>query len=150
MTDCEFLDSCNFFNDQTTDMPHTKEYLKSLYCKGDRFTDCAIHRISTRHGTERVPRHLYPIDVYKMLDFRQIATMGGLDMVLKVIYTDGNPGKVKSSTLEGLKKAGKIIAFHCSEGWIDVRRKSRTNFNGLDRRRTNPEKFFEGLDFGGR
>lgn len=66
-------------------------------------------------------------------------------MVLNVIYTDGTAGKIKSNTLDGARKSGKIIAFHCSEGWVDVRRKIKGPYYGFDRRRTNEEKFFAGF-----
>jgi len=62
-------------------------------------------------------------------------------MRLNVIYTDGTSGKVKSTKLEGLRKSGEIIAFHCSEGWVDVRPKSKSTCNGVERRKTNQEKF---------
>lgn len=65
---------------------------------------------------------------------------------IKVIYTDGTSEKIRALTLEVVKKTGKIIAFHCSEGWIEVRRKGKSTFNGVDRRKTTPEKFFAGFD----
>ena len=64
-------------------------------------------------------------------------------MFLKVIYPDGTSGMVKASIIEGLMKSGKIIAFHCSEGWVEVRRRRNVEeFNGIDRRKTKPESFF--------
>jgi len=148
MANCEFLGSCNFLNEQTAVMPYTKEHLKlkSLYCDGASFTECAIYMISKIYGKDKVPKHLYPNDVYKLLDFNLFETNGGNNMVLNVIYTDGTSGKIKSSTLDGVRKSGKIIAFHCSEGWVDVRRKSKSTYNGVDRRRTNQEKFFAGFN----
>ena len=64
-------------------------------------------------------------------------------MFLKVIYPDDTSGMVKASIIEGLMKSGKIVAFHCSEGWVEVRRKRNIEeYNGIDRRKTNPESFF--------
>lgn len=66
-------------------------------------------------------------------------------MQIKVIYPDGTSDMVKASIIEGLIKAGKIIAFLCSEGWVEVRRKSKGSFYGIDRRRTEPKRFFAGF-----
>ena len=63
-------------------------------------------------------------------------------MQIKVIYADRTSGMVKASTIDGLMKAGKIIAFYCSEGWVEARRKSKNTYNGVDRRRTKPKRFF--------
>ncbi len=56
-------------------------------------------------------------------------------MYLKVIYPDGTTGMVKSSTIPGLIKAGKIVAFQCSEGWVEERRKNKERYYGLERRK---------------
>jgi len=69
MENCEFLGSCNFFNEQTTDMPYTKEHLKNLYCNGASFAECAINMISKVYGKDEVPKHLYPNNVHTLLDF---------------------------------------------------------------------------------
>ena len=67
-------------------------------------------------------------------------------MFLKVIYPDGTSGMVKSSTIDGLTKEGKIIAFHCSEGWVEVRRKRNVEeYKGMDRRKNKPEYFYAGF-----
>ena len=67
-------------------------------------------------------------------------------MFLKVIYPDLTLGKINSSIIEGMMKAGKIIALHCSEGWIEVRRKGEgVPYSGIDRRKTKPETFFAGF-----
>jgi len=63
-------------------------------------------------------------------------------MLLKVIYTDGAFGTVRSANLEEMLKIGRIAAYQCSEGWVDVRRKSNSTFRREDRRRTKPELFF--------
>jgi hypothetical protein len=146
MAACELSDFCIFFNGQTTDMPHTKEYLKSLYCKGDLFTECDIYRISEIYGIDKVPKYFYPINMYDNMDLNLIDPNGGFDMLIKVLYTGGTLGKVKSSTLNNVMKSGEIIAFHCSEGWVDVRRKSKDTYSGVDRRRLDQEMFFAGFD----
>ena len=63
-------------------------------------------------------------------------------MLLNVIYADGTSGKIKSTTLEGLRKSGKIVAFHCSEGWVDVKPKSKSTYKWVERRISGQEKFF--------
>ncbi len=52
-------------------------------------------------------------------------------MFIKVIYSDGMPGRVRSSLLGRLMKAGEIVAYKCSEGWVELRRKqSRNEYDG--------------------
>lgn len=63
-------------------------------------------------------------------------------MFLKVVYPNGTSGMVKALTINGLMKAGEIIAFLCSEGWVEVRRKSKNTYGGADRRKTKPQHFF--------
>ena len=56
-------------------------------------------------------------------------------MFIKVIYPDGTPGKVRSSILRTMIQLGRIVAYKCSEGWIEVRRKkTATNYQGPKRR----------------
>lgn len=55
-------------------------------------------------------------------------------MFLKVICPDGTLSTVKSSELDTLIKFSKIVAFKCSEGWIELRRKRNNGYNGPDRR----------------
>jgi|SRR6185369_426164 len=141
MASCEFSGSCNFFNEQATVTSNTKEHLKRLYCNEVSFTECAIYLISKMYGEDKVPKRLCPNDVHKLLDFKLFETSGDSNMRLDVIYTDGTSGKIKSTTLEGAKKSGKIIAFHCSEGWVDARPKSKSTYNGVERRRSDLEKF---------
>jgi len=70
--------------------------------------------------------------------FNLLEPQGGLNMFLKVIYSDGKLGIVKSRTLDGLIKAGQVLAFHCSEGWVEARRKRNTkDYRGPERRRSN-------------
>jgi len=67
---------------------------------------------------------------------------GGAVMFIKVVYPDGTAGKVKSSMLDGLMKAGEIVAFRCSEGWVEARRKNKSMYRGINRREAQPEMFF--------
>ena len=142
MAQCELRDSCIFFNGQTKDMPHTRDYLKSLYCNGARFTDCALFSIYMSYGADKVPANLYPNDAYKLLDLNLAEPQEDLDMYLKVIYTGGASGWVRPSTLKDLQKSGRIIAFHYSAGWVEVRRTYHGTYRGFNRRRNNPEMFF--------
>jgi hypothetical protein len=145
MAHCDLHDSCFYFNEQATDMPHTTEYLRNLYCMGVSFSECALYRITKVYGQEKVPKDLYPNDMNEILNFSLFDPHGGLDMFLKVIYPDGISGMVKASKLYGLINECKIIAFHCSEGWVEVRRKNRGNYNGPDRRKSRPESFYAGF-----
>lgn len=120
MPHCDLRDSCFFFNGQTTDSPYTTEFLKKLYCKGFCFAECALYKISRAYGKDKVPKYLYPNDMFVGLNFER---HGRFDTLLKVISPDGTTGMAKASTIDGLMKAGKIIAFHCPEGWVEVRRK---------------------------
>ena len=57
-------------------------------------------------------------------------------MFLKVIYRDGTAGMVKASTIDDLMETGKIFTYHCSEGWVEIRRKqSNPNYQGPERRK---------------
>ncbi len=56
-------------------------------------------------------------------------------MLINVIYPDGTSGKVRASILNSLIKFGRIVAYKCSEGWIELRRKKDTsNYSGSERR----------------
>ena len=70
---------------------------------------------------------------------------GGAVMLRKVIYPGGTSSMVNFSKIYGLMKSDKIIAFYCSEGWVEVRRKSKSTYNGVDRRQTNPDRFYAGF-----
>jgi hypothetical protein len=140
MTICDIRGSCFFFNEQGTGMPHTTEYLKERYCRGD-FTECAIYRVSGSFGKEHVPRYLYPNDMLETLNFNLpdiSESQGGTAMWIEVIHTDGTLGTVRSSSLGELVKTGGIATYLCSEGWIEVRRKHvKGSFAGRERRKTN-------------
>ena len=138
MSICDLNGTCFFFNEQATDMPHTTEYLRELYCKGIKFTECALYRISKVYGKDKVPGYLYPNDIFDILNFNLIEPNGGLDIFQRVIYPDATSGIVKGSTIEGLMKSGKIVAFHCSEGWVEVRRTHNMDYTGPERRVAQP------------
>jgi hypothetical protein len=123
-------------------MPQTTEYLKDMYCNA-RFTECALFRISKVYGNDNVPQYLYPNDMYETLNFDLFDPDGGLDTFHKVIYTDGTVGVEKATKIGGLRRAGKIVAFHWSGGWVEVRRKSKSTYHGVDRRNTKPEMLFD-------
>ena len=56
-------------------------------------------------------------------------------MLIKVIYPDGTFGMTRSSSLGSLVQSQKIVAFQCSEGWVEVRRKQdETSYKGPERR----------------
>ncbi len=56
-------------------------------------------------------------------------------MLIKVIYPDGSSGSVRSSALGRMTKEGKIVAFKCTEGWVEVRRKhAPDDYKGPERR----------------
>jgi hypothetical protein len=44
-------------------------------------------------------------------------------MYINVIYPDGAAGKVRSSSLSRLIRSGEIVAYKCTEGWVELRRK---------------------------
>ena len=139
MTCCELRDSCFFFNKQEKDMPRTTDYLRRLYCTGDRFEECVLHKIAVAYGIDTIPKYLYPNDMFEILYFNLVARQEGLDMFLKVIYPDGASGMVKAAIIEGLIRTGKIVAFLCSEGWVEVRRKQKNeDYFGPERRVTGP------------
>lgn len=64
-------------------------------------------------------------------------------MFLKVIYRDLTLGKEKAQIIKRLMKAGRIIAIHSSEGWVEVRRMCNgIPYKGRDRRENQAERFF--------
>ncbi len=57
-------------------------------------------------------------------------------MLIKVIRTDGTPGKVRASRFGTTLKSGEIAAYQCSEGWIEVRRKRNAeDYRGFEKRK---------------
>ncbi len=56
-------------------------------------------------------------------------------MLIKVIYADGSTGLVRSSALGRMTKEEKIVAFKCTEGWVELRRKhAPADYEGPERR----------------
>lgn len=142
MANCEFVDSCSFFHEQTTTVPYTKEHLKSLYCTGVGFTGCAIHMIANIYGADKVPKHLYPNDVHKLLNFDLFAAREDSGRRQMVIYANGSSGLVPPSRVIELEKRAEIIACLGPNGWVEVRRKSNTAFHHANRRQAKPEDFY--------
>jgi hypothetical protein len=135
---CDLRDSCFFYNKQEKDMPHTVDYLIKLYCFGNRCKECVLHKIAESCGVDNVPKYLYPNDMHEILNFNLVARQEGLDMFLKVVYPDGSSGFERSTVIGQLSKSYKIVAYLCSEGWIEVRRKQKDkNYSGPERRRSN-------------
>ncbi len=53
-------------------------------------------------------------------------------MFISVIYPDGTSWKVRSSILRSLIQLGKVVAYKCSEGWVEVRRKKdSSDYTGM-------------------
>jgi hypothetical protein len=60
-------------------------------------------------------------------------------MLIKVIYSDGSTGLLRTSRLAKLVKRNRIAAYQSFEGWVEVRRKhSNPNFQGPERRKQRP------------
>ncbi len=55
-------------------------------------------------------------------------------MFIKVIFPDGTTGKVRAPLMRNMIHLGRIVAYKCSEGWIEVRRKSNEFYQGPERR----------------
>ncbi len=59
-------------------------------------------------------------------------------MFLKVAYSDGTTGLITSSILGFLSRSGKVIAYQCSDGWVELRRKQKdANYSGPERRKAD-------------
>jgi hypothetical protein len=142
MAQCDLIDSCLFFNSLLKDMPCTAEYLVNKYCKGD-FTACTLYKYAKAIGKDYVPKYLYPNDMYETLNHilpKTAESQEALPTMTKVIHTDGTLGMVRSSRLGALVKSGGIVAYRCTKGWVEVRRKrSKGNYTGPERRKTSPE-----------
>ncbi len=67
-------------------------------------------------------------------------------MLTKVIYSDGSNGMIRTDRLAKLVKMNQIASYESFNGWVEVRRKSESAFNGEDRRQMmNPDRFYEGF-----
>jgi hypothetical protein len=144
---CSHSGHCFFYNEQENDMPHTTEYLRDMYCNG-RFTECALFRISSVYGKDKVPKYLYPNDMFETLHFDVPEThnsQGELAMMIKVLYADGHFGTVRSAQLGELVKKGGIAAYNCSEGWVEVRRMWNIGYSGPERRVHSPGMSNKGI-----
>ena len=143
MSDCDLRGSCFFYNELTTSMPKTTEYLICNYCRRD-FAKCVIYRISKCFGMDRVPKYLYPDDMFATLNFNlgeRGEHQGGTNRLTKVIFPDGTSCKVTASSIGGLMKFGNIVAYQCSAGWVEVRRKRNlSSYKGPERRNAEPER----------
>jgi hypothetical protein len=57
-------------------------------------------------------------------------------MLIKVIFSDGSLGMVKSAQLVALVKVGKIVAYKPFEDWVEVRRtQCNGKYQGPERRK---------------
>ena len=136
MSTCDLFDSCFFFNEQLVDMPQTTEYLKEKYCRRD-YRTCARYMINRAYGRDRVPRYLFPNDMIEVLNTDLAETRnlpGRRAMMVKVMYPDGTTDAVVSSAVDDLLTSGGIVAYRCSEVWIEVRRKRNSDYRGEERR----------------
>ena len=55
-------------------------------------------------------------------------------MVIKVLFTDGSQGMIKTSRLVELVRMGDIAAYHPFEDWIELRRKRNNGYYGVEKR----------------
>jgi hypothetical protein len=135
MASCDLCDRCYFFNERLFDnLLGNAEKLRSEYCTGDHFKECVLHRIAECHGIGKVPKYLFPNDITEFRNFNIAEPEGGLFMFIKVIYPDGTSGMVRASSIDRLIRTGKIIAYHCSDGWVELRRKQYLRYKGPERR----------------
>ncbi len=57
-------------------------------------------------------------------------------MLIKVMYSDGSIGMLRTSRLVKLIKMNRIVAYQTFNGWIEVRRKQPSqNYEGPERRK---------------
>ncbi|MEW6565368.1 MAG: hypothetical protein ACOZCE_09670 [Spirochaetota bacterium] len=59
MSECEFIESCPFFNGKLANKPADIEKLKADYCKTNNL-HCARYIIAQSLGKEYMPPDLYP------------------------------------------------------------------------------------------
>lgn len=121
-------------------MPRTAGQLRDRYCNGN-YTECVRFMLAQRYGMDKVPTYIYPNDIFCDLNSRppeSCGSQGGMLMYLKVIYPDGTVGKVRSASIGHLAKTGEIVAYQCSEGWVELRRKRYAAYRGPDRRQASP------------
>jgi hypothetical protein len=141
MASCDLCYRCFFFNEPLIDnLSSNAEFLREKYCAGD-FAECAIYNLAKSGGIEKVSGYVYPDDFLEDLKTNLLNVsqpQGGINMFIKVIYPDGTLGTERSLSVGYLMKLGKIVAFQCSEGWVEARRKQNNeDFFGRERRRSN-------------
>lgn len=57
-------------------------------------------------------------------------------MLIKVLYSDGSTGLLRTSRLAKLLRMNRIAAYQSFGGWVEVRRKqSSPNYRGEERRK---------------
>jgi hypothetical protein len=57
-------------------------------------------------------------------------------MLIKVIYSDGSTGMLRTSRLAKLIKMDRVAAFQSFNGWVEVRRKQpNPKYQGPERRK---------------
>jgi hypothetical protein len=103
------------------------------YCLGD-YANCARYAYAKVYGRTDVPLEMFPNDTFEDPYGNAYLPDGGESMQIKVIFPDGTTGQVKAAHINSLIKEGKVVAFYCSEGWIEVRRKRENRYNGPERR----------------
>ncbi len=59
MAECEYIDSCPFFNGLLEDKPVEIEDLKNEYCRTNNL-HCARYMVAMALGKDKVPENLYP------------------------------------------------------------------------------------------
>jgi len=61
MADCNYLPSCQYFNDKLKNMPIASESVKSMYCLW-HYDECARYMVASVMGSENVPSDLFPTE----------------------------------------------------------------------------------------
>ncbi len=137
MNYCGLRDACFFYNELVGDMPLATEHLRDAYCHGHSF-NCTRFLLGLKYGMCKVPSYLFPDEAYSGPIFKvptNVGHQGGNDMFINVVYPDGTSGRVRSSILGEMIQMGRIVAYKCSEGWVELRRKShRDVYYGPERR----------------
>ena len=59
MAECEFIDSCPFFQGKLAEKAVEVEELKEKYCRTNNL-HCARYMVATAVGKDKVPPDLYP------------------------------------------------------------------------------------------
>lgn len=59
MANCEFCNTCCFYNEEPSDKTQTKEILRVEYCNSE-FANCARRKMALSRGIDNVPHNLLP------------------------------------------------------------------------------------------